>query len=221
MGRFRPKHQHISKQHTPTLVSTSPKFSLGTTVGHISERPMSPQTRVRIAVLVVTILLLGALSYFGMTGLAKQTGIKTVADSSQETPQQGTTKTIKSQAQKPNNAPSTAKPGSSTAPSQTGATQQEPNSKQVYCGVVGMPEGVCTAITSIEKNGIKGNPYVQADTSKLPSGSTIKFDRASWEQTTDTTGHVGFTLKVLLTTYKARANFELINGTWKATSHTE
>lgn len=83
-----------------------------------------------------------------------------------------------------------------------------------------MPEGVCTAITSIEKDGLRGNQYVTQDTSQVPEGSTVSVDESSWKSGSDTTGTVSFAAVIGGKNYKGLGTFQVVSGIWKVTSYT-
>lgn len=109
-----------------------------------------------------------------------------------------------------------------TAPTQnqdTGSAASSPEAAKP-CGVAGMPEGVCKAITSIEKSGLKNNPYVAADTSNVPTGSTVQVDESSWSATSGSTGTVNFSAVLSGKNYKGVGSLQLLDGTWKVTNYT-
>lgn len=116
-------------------------------------------------------------------------------------------------------APATTQDNPAAAPSSNTPAQTAPATK-TYCGVAGMPEGVCTAITSIEKDGIKGNKYVSADTSQLPNGTRAEIDEKSWMMPGPELGNVSFKVTFSGNTYDGKAFMQLSNGTWKVISYT-
>jgi hypothetical protein len=85
----------------------------------------------------------------------------------------------------------------------------------------GFPEGLETAVSSIESNGIKGNPYVSSkfNTSSIPDGTTISFDRSSWQNTSDSAGSI----KAIVTAYgqsrSGSVTFTKSGGVWQATGY--
>jgi cytoskeletal protein RodZ len=99
-------------------------------------------------------------------------------------------------------------------------SQASPSTNNVYCGVSGMPEGVCTAITSIEQTGLKGNKYVAADTSNFPNNASISINRKAWQQTGPEIGSISFSAQYSNKTYTGDAFFQVINGSWKVISYT-
>lgn len=108
-----------------------------------------------------------------------------------------------------------------TTPTATAPTASTPTSTtKVYCGVSGMPEGVCTAIASIEKDGLKGNPYVNKDTSQVPEGSTVQIDEASWKTTSASTGNLNFSAILGGQNYKGTGKLQIVDGTWKVIDYT-
>jgi cytoskeletal protein RodZ len=80
------------------------------------------------------------------------------------------------------------------------------------------PSGVVTAINSIESSGIKGSAYVSPtlDTSQLPNGTTIVFDRSSWVGLSAETGSIKATASVAGQTLNTNITFGLSGGSWKA-----
>ena len=84
-----------------------------------------------------------------------------------------------------------------------------------------IPPGVVSAINSIEANGIKGSPYIAStlDTSDLPTGTTIRFDRNSWSSFGAESGTLRATATVYGQTYPGSVTFGVENGTWKATGY--
>lgn len=85
----------------------------------------------------------------------------------------------------------------------------------------GIPNGVSVAMNSIETNGINGSSYIAdtLDTSNLPTGSTVKFDRASWVQLDDTTGSVNSVVTALGTPYQGSVTFTNYSGVWKVSGY--
>lgn len=115
--------------------------------------------------------------------------------------------------------PQTTAPSTQPATQSVTPTQQNSQSTQttttIYCGVKGMPEGVCNAIAAIEKSGLKNSPYVAPDTTSVPDNTKITIDRLSWQQNADTTSNVKFTAITGTSTFKGSATFSDSNGTWK------
>ncbi len=85
----------------------------------------------------------------------------------------------------------------------------------------GIPNGVSVAMNSIETNGINGSSYISdtLDTSSIPSGSTVKFDRASWAPTSDTSGNVNGVVTALGTAYQGSVTFTNYSGVWKVSGY--
>jgi hypothetical protein len=118
--------------------------------------------------------------------------------------------------------PSTS--GSSGTPAQGGSGSQPtgsqaPAAAPVYCGVRDMPQGVCTVIESVEKDGLKNNPYVSADTSQVPAGTTVQIDRSSWRAVAPDNNTVDFKTTIAGTTYQGTATLQLIGSVWKVTTY--
>jgi cytoskeletal protein RodZ len=108
-----------------------------------------------------------------------------------------------------------------TTPSQPTATPAPATTvDKVYCGVSGMPEGICAIITSIRKDGLTNNSYVTADTSKVPKGTKTEIDEKSWAQGAPEIGNFKFTVSLSGQKKSGIAYTQLINGTWKVISYT-
>lgn len=106
----------------------------------------------------------------------------------------------------------TTAPGGTTNPAiQTPAAQ--PTS--------GIPAGVTAAMNSIEANGIKGNPYVSSslDTSPVPVGTSVSFDRNSWTSYSAELGSANATISALGQSRNASITFGVTEGAWKATGY--
>lgn len=85
----------------------------------------------------------------------------------------------------------------------------------------GMPDGVTTAINSLESSGLKGNPYVSStlDTSQLPDGASVKIDRSSWTQYGSDVGAVNGTVTIFGQVKAGSLTFALENGAWRVTGY--
>lgn len=106
----------------------------------------------------------------------------------------------------------TTPPGTNTSP---GATPVK-----VYCGVKDLPQAVCIALTSIEKDGLKNNSYVSADTSQLPDNVSTDVDEKTWTQTAPELGATNFTVTASGRTYAGVAYWQVTNSIWKVISYT-
>jgi len=109
---------------------------------------------------------------------------------------------------------------SSNQPSKPATPAAAPAAAAVYCGVSGLPEGVCSAIDSIEKNGLKNNPYVSADTSTVPAELKVTVSRSTWKLTNANTGSVSFDASLNGTNYKGSGIFTKSGNDWKVSSYT-
>lgn len=173
----------------------------------------------RLFVFGIVTILSAATSFTITTFLLQQNSKKASTAKSTATstavPELGTTNAASEQNTKPQSPanPSQTSPQSPTVTQQTAPNNQ--TTSTVYCGVQGMPEGVCTAIGSIEKNGFKNNPYVSYDTTSVPENTQVSVDRLSWQQNADVTSNVKFTASVGSVNYKGSATFANVNGTWK------
>ena len=85
----------------------------------------------------------------------------------------------------------------------------------------GIPAGVQSALNSIEANGIKGSPYVASnlDTSNIPVGTSITFDRNSWTQHSETAGSINATISILGQSRSGSVVFGVTEGAWRATGY--
>jgi len=173
----------------------------------------------RLLVFSIVIILSAAISYtitsFFLQQNSKKANTAESTATSTEVPELGTTNVANEQNTKPQSptSPSQSSPQSPATPQQTVPNSQA--SSTIYCGVKGMPEGVCVAIGSIEKNGLKNNPYVSYDTTSVPDNTQVSIDRLSWQQNADVTSSVKFTASVGNVNYKGSATFSEVNGTWK------
>lgn len=85
----------------------------------------------------------------------------------------------------------------------------------------GLPAGVTTAVNSIESSGIKGNPYVASsiDTTMLPEGTTVSFNRSSWNSSESGSGTMAASLSASGQVFNGVITFSSIGGSWKATGY--
>jgi hypothetical protein len=79
---------------------------------------------------------------------------------------------------------------------------------------VPMPSSVSAIISSIEDIGLVDNPHVIADTSDIPSGSTVKVNRDSWRWISSETGNVDGALSYLGYKVNGVLVFNIIDGKW-------
>lgn len=126
----------------------------------------------------------------------------------------------------PSQVPTSGSPGVATGPAYnpgqanqgvenpSQGTTTQPSNKSI-------PAGVESAINSIESNGIKGSPYVSSnlDTSQVPTGTSITFDRSSWVQYSDNVGSVKVKLSVMGMAKTGSVTFSIEGGAWKATGY--
>lgn len=100
-----------------------------------------------------------------------------------------------------------------SSPAQTSPSQPTTQS--------GIPDGVIAAINSIEANGVNNNPYIDAslDTSQIPVGTKITFDRNSWVVFSDTLGSTNISASILGENKTGSVTFSSESGTWKATGY--
>ncbi len=143
--------------------------------------------------------------------------------SAEDTPSSSIPNETVTTGQDPNQQYFSANPGSSSSTNQSGQSsaptqQQSPNIQSTNTGI---PQGVETAINSIESNGIKGNPYVSSnlDTSQVPIGTSVKFDRSTWSQYSESSGSVKVSLSVMGLSKTGSVTFGIEGGSWKATGY--
>jgi cytoskeletal protein RodZ len=111
-------------------------------------------------------------------------------------------------------------PPSVDTPAQTpGSTQQTAPTKAKASPV---PDGLKTALNSIETNGIKGSAYVSSsfDTSNIPDGTSVTFDRSSWQKTSNSAGSIQGTVYVYGQPQNGSVTFAESGGVWRATGYT-
>jgi len=191
----------------------------------IKSSPIKTMLRSRwalIAILATAFLVTFFISYsvtsFALNRNSKNTSIAKSGDSKKTDPTQNPSTDQPSNNKNETPAPSpapTPTPAPSPAPTPTPAP-----SPGVYCGVSGMPEGVCNAINSIEKNGLKNNPYVSADTSTVPAELKVTVSRSTWKLTNANTGSVSFDASLNGTNYKGSGIFTKSGNDWKVSSYT-
>jgi type IV secretory pathway VirB10-like protein len=173
-----------------------------------------------IAILATAFLVTFFISYsvtsFALNRNSKNTSIAKSGDSKQTDPTQNPNAD-----QPSNNKNETPAPAPAPTPTPSPAPTPTPTpSPGVYCGVSGMPEGVCKAIDSIEKNGLKNNPYVSADTSTVPTELKVTISRSTWKLTNADTGSVSFDASLNGTNYKGSGIFTKSGNDWKVSSYT-
>lgn len=192
------------------------------TVHRVSMGPLFHSRITRIIAFILGLILAGLLGYTGMNYyLNKKAESNTKVTNSTEKTESGSSEGSNVDASETDAKQATPEAQADTGggtPS-TAPSSAQPQTK-TYCGVSGMPEGVCTTITSIEKDGLKGNKYVFADTSQLPSGVVIDVNEKSWNQGGPNNGSVEFTGKVQGKTYNGTAFLQNSNGTWQVISYT-
>ena len=191
----------------------------------IKSSPIKTMMRSRwaiVAILATAFLVTFFISYsvtsFALNRNSKNTSIAKSGDSKQTDPTQNPN--TDNPSNKKNETPSpTPSPAPTPTPSPTPAPTPTP-SPGVYCGVSGMPEGVCKAIDSIEKNGLKNNPYVSAGTTNVPTELKVTISRSTWKLTNADTGSVSFDASLNGTNYKGSGIFTKSGNDWKVSNYT-
>ncbi len=82
-----------------------------------------------------------------------------------------------------------------------------------------IPDTIPAILDSIEKTGVKNNPNVAMDTSSIPDGTTVVFDRTSWINITDTTSSISGTVSALGQKRTGYLTFTQTNNIWKVTGY--
>jgi len=190
----------------------------------IKSSPIKTMLRSRwalIAILATAFLVTFFISYsvtsFALNRNSKNTSIAKSGDSKQTDTKQNPNTDQPTDSSNGAAVPATP---SSNQPSKPATPAPAPAAAAVYCGVSGMPEGVCSAIDSIEKNGLKNNPYVSADTSTVPSELKVTISRSTWKLTSADRGSVSFDASFSGTNYKGSGIFTKSGNDWKVTSYT-
>ncbi len=203
----------------------APVFQAKPTVKRVSMGPIFHSRITKVLALILGIALAVLLGYSGMTYYLTKTNQTASSQSPNSTnTSQATTSSNNSTAttteKTSTNQQSSSDSNTTSSANDTNTNTNTSTNPTAPCGVSGMPEGVCTAITSIEKDGLKNNKYVTADTSKVPAGSTVQVDEASWSATSGSTGAVNFSAVMSGKNYKGIGNLQLVDNIWKITSYT-
>lgn len=201
----------------------APVFQAKPTVKRVSMGPIFHSRITKILALILGTALAVLLGYSGMTYYLTKTNQTASSQSLNSTnTSQATTSSNNSTA---TTTEKTSSNQQSSSDSNTTSSANDTNTNTstnpaAPCGVSGMPEGVCTAITSIEKDGLKGNRYVAADTSKIPDGTKVVIDKQSWQQPGPALGNIAFTTNIAGKPYGGTAFFQLANDSWQIISYT-
>lgn len=97
--------------------------------------------------------------------------------------------------------------------------QKKQTENPIYCGVEKMPENVCLAVLSIEKDGIVNNPYVTADTSQIPEDINIDIEEQSWSQGAPKFGSLNFKASYDSQTLTGIMYFQNGSAGWKVVDY--
>ena len=159
----------------------------------------------------------------------KKVTLKTTVTYSQTKPGNQTTQPTP---QNPADTKATASPGnspgSSASPPQTsggssGTITTAPPAgstpKTSACGNTAIPDGACTVILSIEKDGVKNNPSVTFDTTNIPDGTQVVLDRTSWSNFGSAIGAIDGRLTYSNQSYSGSLTFQLLSNGWKVTNY--
>lgn len=218
--------------NTPTVVAppTYQQEATAPVVTNMGTSPVSRTNSKKLLLVFVGVVAVGLIGFGSFSYLRnkRQTSTKTAETIVRGTinSQQGSTSTTpdsntgnSGQDNNTQTAPSTQQTTPSTSTTNNGTGSGSTTAK-VYCEESGMPEGVCTVTRSIEKDGLKNNPYVAADTSQVPEGSIVQIDESSWKAGSSAAGSVDFTAVFGGKSYKGVGNLQVVDGVWKVVSYT-
>lgn len=219
----------VANTPSPVVQLATPTYQQETTAPVVTEIDASPVFKAHSKKLllifagIITLCLIGVgtMSYLRTKRQSSSTPVNTATtgkpQNSTNTGSDGATGTSGqgNNSQTPPSSQATPSIGISNGSNNSGSTTQT-----VYCGVSGMPEGACIAIKSVEKDGLKNNPYVAADTSQVPEGSTVQVEESSWKVSSSEAGSVNFTAVLGGKPYKGVSNLKIVNGVWKVVSYT-
>lgn len=197
------------------MVDFAPKPS----VHRVSMGPIFHSRILRTIALILAIVLFALTGYIGMNyRLSKQQTTKDNTTKSTELASGSNPDKEDINSENTENSDNSNSTNSDTNVKQS--TSGDGTISNVYCGVTGMPEAVCTTITAVEKDGLKNSPYVNADTSQIPTGTKVVVNEKTWNQSGPEMGNVSFSAKVNNVNYKGVAYLQLISGVWKVVSYT-
>ncbi|MCX6727209.1 MAG: hypothetical protein NTX11_00120 [Candidatus Saccharibacteria bacterium] len=120
----------------------------------------------------------------------------------------------------PGSSPTPSTPGGSQIPAPPPVPNEQP-SEPVYCGVKGIPQAACQTLESIENEGLKNNKYIAVDTSSIPAGTKVTFNKKTWSQAGPEIGSVEFSFSYSGKSYVSTASMQQINNVWKIVSFTK
>lgn len=201
---------------TPRVIPTeepAPPPPPKPTIRRISMGPIFHSRITKVLAMVLGVILAALIGYTVESYVItkKQAQISTTATNAPVAQKQTSTPV--------SNAPSSTQTTLETKEPVVQSTTTSTTSK-IYCGVSGMPEGVCTMMTSLQNDGLANNSYVTADTSKVPKGTKTEIDESSWTQGAPELGNFKFTVSLSGQKKSGVAYTQLINGTWKVISYT-
>ena len=115
----------------------------------------------------------------------------------------------------------------STGTNQVSAQQHSPSTQLVdqiastKCGNTAIPQGACEAMMSIEQSGAKNNEFVAVDTSQLPEGTKIRFDKSSWSLSSESQATISATGSFLIKKVQMHVTFSFKNNKWLVTAYSQ
>lgn len=169
-------------------------------------------------VVIVVPVFLGAVAYLTYTDMVSQQD-ETTAVATESTPEQTSPST-----QAPSSEIIAPAPPTSENPTQSQGASSTPQSSPTPRSAPSsaLPDGLVTALNSIETNGLKGSAYVSSsfDTSSIPDGTSISFNRSSWVKESDTSGSISGTVFLFGQPQNGSVRFVESGGVWRATGYT-
>ncbi len=109
---------------------------------------------------------------------------------------------------------------SSDGPKNNNNSSSPSATKSKHCGVENMPQGVCTAIKSIESEGIYNNQYIATDTSVVPPEATINIKRDTWKSSNPDQGTISYTANYSDQDFYGLLYFNKQNNSWEVVDYT-
>lgn len=118
-------------------------------------------------------------------------------------------------------APTTDTSGQPTgSPTQPQAQpQSQPAAQQNSCGVASMTQAACDTLLSLERQGLKNNPNVAADTQQVPDKNSVTIQKSTWRLIDAANGSVEFSATIGEENYQGTGYLRDINGAWKVVNY--
>lgn len=101
-----------------------------------------------------------------------------------------------------------------------GTTNPAADTPSTACGNSDIPLGACDAMLSIERTGVKNNPYVTADTTQLPADTKATFNKSSWDNLSATVSTATAIVQALGQSRNVTVTFQIVaDNSWKVTNY--